>query len=293
MRDNYRVTIYSYWMHAVASIALNIRLTEFKNIPVRLICRGHRYDLYEDKNYFGYYPDRNRILKQYTYICPCSEDGRKYISKTHPGFESKLQVKRLGTNDKGLANCNNQEPILLISCSTITKVKRLELIVYALHIVQERGYHFKWIHFGDGKDGERIRRICEKQLKSEYYEFRGHVPNDKLLESYRTSRPCLFLNTSASEGVPVSIMEAMSFGIPTVATDVGGTAELIVNQESGFILAPDFKPYQLANAIISVLEMDKASYEKLCHRTRERWNDISNAETIYNAFGHFLLGENV
>lgn len=291
LKEKFDVTIYSYWMHAVASVALNIRKTVFKENPVRLICRGHRYDLYEDKNFFGYYPDRERILKHYTYVCPCSEDGRKYISIKHPGYDSKLKVKRLGTVDKGIAGHDNKEPVLLISCSSITRVKRLELIVDALQEVSVRGYRFKWVHFGDGSEGEHIKQLCRDKLNENYYEFKGHVANEVLLEIYKKSNPCLFINTSSSEGVPVSIMEAMSFGIPAAATNVGGTAELIVDKECGFILKKDFKTSELANIIISVIKMNSEDYDNLCKKSRERWNMISNAESVYNDFGGFLAGD--
>lgn len=45
----------------------------------------------------------------------------------------------------------------------------------------------------------------------------------------------LFVNMSLSEGIPVSIMEAISFGIPIIATNVGGNAE-IVNDETGVLI---------------------------------------------------------
>ena len=278
------ITIYSYWMHAVASIALNIRRTEFRQQKVRLICRGHRYDLYEDKNAFDYIPDRERILKGYTYVFPCSEDGRNHIISRHPGYEKKLIVKRLGTVDKGVAETSNAEPALLISCSSISKVKRLELIVDMLAALKQRGHRFKWLHFGAGADMERIKQYAAEKLDAADYEFKGHVPNETLLQTYRDSKPCLFLNTSSSEGVPVSIMEAMSFGIPVVATKVGGTAELVKDGVSGYLLKENFRPETFVGHVERILKMDADSYQKLCRMTRDRWKEISDAEVVYHDF---------
>ncbi|MFR4320263.1 MAG: glycosyltransferase [Blautia massiliensis (ex Durand et al. 2017)] len=45
------------------------------------------------------------------------------------------------------------------------------------------------------------------------------------------------MNVSSSEGIPVSIMEATSFGIPGIATDAGGTKEIIRDKENGVLLS--------------------------------------------------------
>ena len=57
----------------------------------------------------------------------------------------------------------------------------------------------------------------------------------------------LFINTSSSEGVPVSIMEALSVGIPIIATDVGGTKEIVTKTTARIasetrIEGPNFRP---------------------------------------------------
>ncbi len=59
----------------------------------------------------------------------------------------------------------------------------------------------------------------------------------------------LFMNLSKSEGIPVSIMEACSYGIPAVATDVGGTSELISNK-TGWLINREFT----IEGIVKVLE---------------------------------------
>ena len=51
----------------------------------------------------------------------------------------------------------------------------------------------------------------------------GRMKNKDIYSLYEKEKPDLFINLSSSEGIPVSIMEAMSFGIPVISTDVGGT----------------------------------------------------------------------
>ena len=59
------------------------------------------------------------------------------------------------------------------------------------------------------------------------FNFLGAMPHSKVLEYYQTHYTDLFIQASRSEGIPVSIMEALSYGTPVLATNVGGVAELL------------------------------------------------------------------
>ena len=101
----------------------------------------------------------------------------------------------------------------------------------------------EWLHFGDGilrNELEETRLyktgICQTGIT---YRFMGHYPNEELLKFYTANKVDLFINTSSTEGMPVSIMEAQSFGIPVIATDTGGVKE-VVTEGTGSLLPVDF-----------------------------------------------------
>lgn len=121
------------------------------------------------------------------------------------------------------------------------------------------------------------------------FDFRGNIPNTELMEEYQNSFYDLFINVSSSEGIPVSIMEASSFGIPCIATDVGGTRELVHTGQNGILLPSDPSPENVRDAILSILAMDDKGYETLRHTTREYWNAHFNAEKNYREFVDELL----
>ena len=81
----------------------------------------------------------------------------------------------------------------------------------------------------------------------------------------------LFLNVSEYEGVPVSVMEAQSFGIPVIATAVGGTPE-IVNEENGFLLPENPSQDEIASAIYDVVT-NKEKWEKKRMLSRKNWEE--------------------
>ena len=92
----------------------------------------------------------------------------------------------------------------------------------------------------------------------------------------------LFINCSSSEGIPVTIMEAESCGIPISATDVGGNTE-IVPQTCGVIIPADPEPYDIAEAAISILQ-NKETYGQMRISSKNNWNENFNAEKNYSLF---------
>ncbi len=285
----YDLTIYSYWMHVVASIALMIRKTVFKDRQVQLICRGHRYDLYANRNRLNYIPDRQEILKSYTAIFPCSKDGVRYLNHEYPGHENIIHLQRLGTLDHGRCCCSQKCPCLLLSCSSVTKIKRLKIIVDLIIELEQRGRLVKWIHFGDGPEMGKVKKYAARSLKKSTFEFKGHVSNEELMSYYKEYSPLAFLNVSSSEGVPVSIMEAQSFGIPVIATNVGGTRELIENGVNGYLLEKDVKIKDLADKVEILMDMNATLYLSMCEKARQFWQNYSNAVQIYHDFYRELM----
>ena len=133
---------------------------------------------------------------------------------------------------------NEYKEILLVSCSELVPVKRVHLIIDILRHIETP---LRWVHFGDGRLMPELKTRVKELPDNINYELRGYVPNQGVLEFYQKNEVDLFVNVSESEGIPVSIMEAISFGIPILATDVGGVHE-IVTDKTGVLVDKTFKP---------------------------------------------------
>ena len=92
-------------------------------------------------------------------------------------------------------------------------------------------------------EGQAI--ICEEAVVKFYGERKDVI--DLLEESD------IFVNPSYSEGLPTSVMEAASVGLPIIATDVGGTNEIIKHMKSGLVIPPH-KPWLIAESIKVLLK---------------------------------------
>jgi glycosyltransferase involved in cell wall biosynthesis len=108
----------------------------------------------------------------------------------------------------------------------------------------------------------------------------GHYPNNELLDFYNHNKVDLFINTSSTEGIPVSIMEAQSFGIPVIATDTGAVREIVV-EGTGSLLPVNFKTGELAKLIEHYANLTDNESDSI------RMNAINNWETNFNAASNY------
>jgi glycosyltransferase involved in cell wall biosynthesis len=281
---------YSYWCDDSA-IALAM-LKEEKKIDVA-IARAHRWDIYFEENKYNYLPLREYILSKLNQIFPISENGKKYID-THWKGEIKTTISRLGVkNQETLCpkSVSDDNSILIVSCSTTKPVKRINLIIDSLKEIKK--FKVNWVHFGDGKELEDLKKAALCKLPQNIStDWRGSKLNHEILEFYQKNNPDIFINVSSSEGIPVSIMEAYSFGIPCIATNVGGTNE-IVNNENGFLLSPNPKTSEITNAIEMLAKMDDIefnSYKKHAKTTQlNKFSAIDNYNEFYRIITKNLL----
>ena len=99
----------------------------------------------------------------------------------------------------------------------------------------------------------------------------------------------LFINVSSSEGIPVSIMEAMSAGIPVIATAVGGTPEIVVDRMNGALLSAHPSPEAIAARILEYEALDADRKRSYREAALETWNRAYDANVNFPAFVRDLL----
>ena len=147
-----------------------------------------------------------------------------------------------------------------------------------------------WTHIGGGVEGktkyfDSIREYAKAKLKNIDFEFLGGMQNQQVYDYYKSNKVDVFVNVSYSEGLPVSLMEASSFGIPVIATDVGGSAEIIdKEQKNGFLLDKDFEIGALRKKIELLLNESEETYCKRRITARKLWEKKYNAEKNYTDF---------
>ena len=109
------------------------------------------------------------------------------------------------------------------------------------------------------------------------------MSNDKVQEFYSNNAIDLFVNVSRLEGLPISIMEAMSYSIPCMATNVGGTSE-IVNNDNGILIQADITPLELSKMIIQFIQLEDTIKFKMKLSAFNNWYSKFNADKNLSGF---------
>lgn len=283
------VTLYSYWFVETAQVAADIaKALKSKGISCAACTRAHGFDLYEMRSPIGLFPFRKKVLEEIDCIFPCSADGESYLKLQYPKYESKISKRYLGTLDYGLNPEKKGEVFTIVTCSNLVSVKRLQLLADALHLIDDtENINLRWVCIGDGPEKDKLLSNIAS-LKNISVVFTGSMKNSEVLTWYQNNHIDLLINTSSSEGLPVSIMEAASFGIPVLATDVGGTSEIVIDGENGKLLPEDVTAQYLGNAILSFYNMKSNERNEYREKARMIWNKSFCAESNYRSFAEEL-----
>ena len=281
------VVIYSYWFtdQAITAWRLKKHLTA-QGHTVKAVCRAHGYDLYWERNSAGYLPYQDVTLKNLDGVYPCSDNGVLYLTEKHPNYTNKLHLARLGTLEHGHRQDANSNTI--VTCCSLYKIKRISMFAKAFQLLCEHRQDCHWVCIGDGEELSWLAEFINANHLEENVTLLGRLPNEKVIEYYKTHDIKYFSNISMFEGVPVCIMEALSFGIPVIATNAGGTGELVSN-ENGVLLDVDVNHKQLANILDEAFSINNETYALKRMAARKTWEEKSSAEKNYTAWCRLLL----
>jgi glycosyltransferase involved in cell wall biosynthesis len=274
---------YDYWFE---NSTLALALLRGSGSIRTAVSRTHRFDLYDECWSTGMVPFREAKAQALDAIFAVSESGGEYLRQRIPRQREKVGVQRLGVRDPGHSCPPRADAApLVVTCARLEPQKCIHLVPEAL---AKLGRPVRWVHFGDGPERKRVEEEASRLLgggrPEVRWELRGQVDNSDVLDFYEAHHVDVLLSLSSSEGLPVSMMEAQSYGIPIVARGVGGVSE-IVNERTGVLLSPDATPPEVAAALRRALEPGGFTAEAVRAFFRQRFD----AKTNYNRFVDTLL----
>jgi glycosyltransferase involved in cell wall biosynthesis len=276
--------IYSYWM---LSSALTGVLARDQGIAKIAVSRAHGGDLYHERRAEGFQPGQKQMIAGLDRIFCISEHGASYLRRLYPGYRQKIEISRLGVPPAPGRNKPGDDGRLhLVTCAYLTPVKRIHLLVEAL---THCDFPVMWTHLGGGQLEADIRAQAKQLPDNIQWRITGPLPHADVLRFYQEHPADLFVNVSASEGVPVSMMEAMSYGIPVAATDVGGVSELVHHGDNGFLWPADVTPANIAQTLAGVYHQSAGQKQRLRDAAWQTWHDTVNADVQYPEFTRRLL----
>jgi glycosyltransferase involved in cell wall biosynthesis len=142
---------------------------------------------------------------------------------------------------------------------------------------------FEWHHHGGGEARLELQQMAEREFPANVRViFHGYASAQALLDFYRDCPIDVFMNVSRSEGTPVSAMEAISCGVPVIATAVGGNQE-IVREQNGLLLPPNPSPQDIADAFFRFMD-NRESCRSRREGSRALWEAKYNADQNFKDF---------
>jgi glycosyltransferase involved in cell wall biosynthesis len=246
--------VMAFWSNAEA---FGMALAARRDPSIMLVSRSHRFDVWDNENPGDYLPFRGDIARNSHRLLPSSRMAAEHLRLTLPVEPDRIVVAPLGVEPpfepEPWRGRDRQDEVLIVSCSTAAPVKRLPLVAASIAAAAagDPGRRWRWAHLGAGED--QIRPVLDGGPENLVAEFPGWLPREAIYRFHRDRQPNCFVNLSSSEGVPLSIMEALSMRVPVVATAAGGTGEMI-DDEVGGLLPVDVDAATAAAAIRRVVD---------------------------------------
>jgi len=253
-------------------------LSYFYRGKAKFVSRFHgEWDLWEESS-GSYAPLRKKLSESLDLAVFISKKGEVYFKSRYPNCNT--AVFPLGSLDYGVCDIEkNDNVVRVVSCSTVYPLKRVPLIFDALNNMIS--HQIEWTHIGGGKDfGELKNKVATESKPHLKANLLGNMKHDDVMAYYKSHQFDVFVNLSTNEGVPVSIMEAESFNIPVVATNVGGTSE-VVTEHTGVLVSANPSIDEITNAVVKVLNLNLSP--------RKYWYSNYNADVNYKSFAEKLL----
>lgn len=265
--------LYTYWynVQTLGSIFLKQKYPK-----VKIVTRAHGFDLYNERFPGNRQPYKNimdAFIERVYFIC---DTGKEYYLNhfKHEMIKDKYLVARIGTK---AVKCENpikkSDKFRFVSCSSLIPLKRVNLIIEALSLIPS-DLKIEWIHFGDGMCKAKLLEQAYRMLKSKKnieYTFLGNVENGVIQDYYSKFYVDAFISVSSTEGLPVSMQEAMAYGIPLIGTDVGGVHELI--KENGFLLMANPTASEICNMIMTYMILPESKIDEMRSKSVSMWKE--------------------
>ena len=203
-------------------------------------------------------------------------DFSEKIFVCYPIIKNESRPKRISQSHK------NAESVLKLLCvANIHKNKGQKYLIEALSLLGEKEVKLTFV--GHIKDEVYYRELLDKIRNTnleEKIDFRGFLNGNELATAYDHAN--IFVLPTLLEGFGMVLVEAMSHGLPIIASNVGGISEIIDDGDNG-LLIPPASPDELAEAIRKLIE-DKNLRTRLGENAFEKYNRMPSWKESFEKF---------
>ena len=271
--------VYTYWCLPATVAACRLK----DNYNLSVVTRFHGFDLYKFRESCGWQPLRQFISEKSDLLVFACETGRQYYNTEICNCVEKEYVSFLGTPKYEEINHEKSNVLRVVSCSNVIPLKRVDMIARVVHRISKM-LNIEWYHIGGPK--QFFSFLDEDGVP---YHMFGSIEHEMIFEIYKTIKADLFITLSTSEGIPVSVQEAMSIGLPILATDVGGMSEIVINNFNGVLLPVECTEEEVVEKIIWFNRLCSKERNLLSKNSIQLWNSKCDASKNAEHFTNRIL----
>jgi glycosyltransferase involved in cell wall biosynthesis len=260
-------------------------------IPYIVSLRGADVPGYTDRFSFVYKvitPLIKIIWEKADAVISNSEGLKDLARKTNP--DQKIGIIYNGVDTQnfqldplGFSGSSNSHVFRILCISRLTERKGIRYLIEAMKLLVPKYPLIRLKIVGEGDAKEALEEQVEKLGLREKVEFAGRIKHDKLPKIYSDSQ--IFVLPSLNEGMSNTMLEALASGLPIIATDTGGTKELVEDGGNGFIV--NMRDGQDIAEKIESLVSDRELCSRMSKKSRKRaeglsWKNV--AERYWEAY---------
>lgn len=219
------------------------------------------------------------IFKNADKIVSPSERSKHFVKKL---MNRDIKVIRYGIDTKNIKKIRPKKEIKnLIYVGRLTYGKGIQDLLVAFSQLRNKKLNLTIV--GDGPFRKNLEMLSKKLNIAKRVKFVGNKDKKEVMKFYSNSD--IFINPSYSEGLPNTVIEAGATGLAVIATDVGGTEEIIINKKTG-LLIKEKDPKEIKKAIEFMLNnpQERISYQKNIQEQIKKnfdWKEVvSNWENL-------------
>jgi len=223
-----------------------------------------------------------------SFIAVVTEALQKQVRENIPLPNLRLPVIRMGVDTETfvpLARTANTDILRLVTVARLAECKGHRFALQALAEARKEGIQFIYTIVGAGEERENLEALTASLGLADAVKFTGTASEDEVRGHLQAADIFLLTSVGIGEAAPVSVMEAMACGLVVISSIIGGTPEMIVDNEDGFLV--EQKDVAGLTKLITRLAQDTHLREKIKNQARLK------AETCFSAdkFAAQLYGE--
>jgi colanic acid/amylovoran biosynthesis glycosyltransferase len=205
---------------------------------------AHGSDLHRDRHML-----RDKVAEAAFVVAISNYNKELIVSECQGNYREKVIVIHCGVdtevfrdNSDKLFQNNGKRPFNILCVGTLHEVKGQAYLIRACAGLQATGIDFVCNLVGDGPDRKSLAALAAQAGISTRVHFHGQQKRERIAQLLQDAdvlvAPSVPTSDGRREGIPVVLIEAMSSGVPVIASNLSGIPELVVDEQTGLLTPP-------------------------------------------------------